>query len=76
MAIATRLTTAVTVLYLSNEEAQVLCDIASRVGGCPDTSRRRLTDNVADALYGVGFRFTDSTDLADGLSRLYFEDRT
>lgn len=41
-------------LELSREEAQVLADLFSKIGGAPSTSRRGLTNNIMNALKEVG----------------------
>jgi hypothetical protein len=46
------------VLTLSLREAETLRDICSRIGGDPNTSRRRLTDSIGRALSSAGVDYT------------------
>lgn len=45
-----------TVLILDDEEAKTLHRILCRVGGCPDTSRRKYADSIRHALEEVDMR--------------------
>ena len=40
----------IVVLELTKEEVEVIFDILQRVGGSPTYSRRKLADNIVDAL--------------------------
>lgn len=46
-------------LTLTTEEARVLCQILSRVGGSPDAARGKA-DSISDALESAGFTFIPS----------------
>lgn len=49
-------------LTLSKDEAQVMADLFANIGGSSDTTRRKFTDSVYNALYKVGVEYqTDST---------------
>lgn len=47
-------------LELTNDEAQMLVDVLSRVGGSPERSRRGLARDVLRTLEDLGFAFTPS----------------
>lgn len=74
MAIATRLTTAVTVLYLSNDEARAVRDVLASVSGHPG-SRRQYTDDVGRALATAGHEMRVATDMHPELNCIFFEGR-
>jgi hypothetical protein len=43
-------------LTLSAEEAQVLADVTNFIGGNPIKTRRRLLDNIRQALHAAGVK--------------------
>ena len=47
-------------LGLSREEAQLLTDIVSRVGGCPRNSRRKFATEIERVLRESGFEYQSS----------------
>lgn len=53
-------------LELSQEEAQTLADVLSRVGGSMTDSRRRHTQAILDTLGDVGVNFGNKPDLGNG----------
>lgn len=48
-------------LTLTEEQAQFLKDILSKVGGDPFKTRRAVGDQISAALGKAGFRFTERT---------------
>lgn len=57
-------------LELTPDEAQFLRDVLYRVGG-PTDSRRRHSDDIAEALQRVGVERLDGTDVVED-SAIYF----
>jgi len=47
----------VVTLTLHPNEAQTLADVLSMVAGCPETTRRKHVQSVANSLRGIGFDF-------------------
>ncbi len=60
-------------LEMDQEFAQLLFDIAGRIGGDP-RSRRRLVENVREELYEAGLRPTRTGGASDIASGMIFED--
>jgi hypothetical protein len=63
----------VILLELSKEEASTLYDILKRIGGCPDTTRRKYAQSIFDAMAkATGHsRWDSATDVRDK-SSIYF----
>lgn len=61
-------------LTLSEQEAQALVDVLSKIGGDPYCSSRKHTQAVLDALMGEGFYWRKSVfTKPDGEVGLYFK---
>lgn len=60
-------------LTLSSEEAEFLGDILGCIGGSPDSSRRRLSDEIRNALRKAGVKFYNVPP--DFYGTITFEDR-
>lgn len=60
-------------MTLTSEEANTLRDILANIGGCPDSSRRKYAEAIAEALDGAGITGTQRRDLRNG-SSIYFDD--
>ena len=58
-------------ITLSGDEANTLCDILDRVGGCPDTSRRAHADAILWALKRLNIGTTNCKDIRPD-SDIYF----
>lgn len=81
MATATKKTVTVDVvtLELTGDEAQVLQDILSHVGGSPVNSRRKFASSITNALTDAGFHEDSHELFGEGLqdmggSNLHFYD--
>jgi hypothetical protein len=60
-------------LNLTSEEAQVLADVTSCIGGDPFTSRRGLTDAIGKTLNDIGFNCAvEIRDLDNYQSAVWF----
>jgi hypothetical protein len=59
-------------LILSKEEAQVILDVSSKVGGTPESTRRRFADSISSALHKVDMYFKNSLDLKVNGNGLWF----
>lgn len=57
-----------TVLILDDAEAKTLHRILCRVGGCPDTSRRKYADSILHALEEAGFGGWEGSDDSGSIS--------
>ncbi len=54
-------------LVLSPEEAQVLADVTTIIGGDPDTSRRGIFDKMLGALEACSFKHGSNSDMTGDL---------
>lgn len=57
-------------LTLTQDEMQFLFDITGKVGGCDKASRRRHSNSIREALYGIGFKYINppaDIDLTSGV---------
>lgn len=60
-------------LDLSIEEAEVLVTILHRVGGNPETSKRKYTDSILSALTGRGIEDRYDGEISDKTHAIYFK---
>ena len=63
-------------LDLSLEEAQVIFDIANRIAGSPENSRRGLVDTIRHSLYPIVGVTLDMSDMEVTETGLRFRNRS
>lgn len=63
-------------LTLTQAEADLLYDICDHIGGCPDRTRRGLSDNIRSALHEAGVRGISNADIETNLRAIYFKEVT
>lgn len=66
--------TSVVNLELSGEEADLLVDILSRIGGNPERTRRGIADRIHEALEDAGVTGAGRDDIDSNHRAIYFFD--
>lgn len=50
-------------LSLSKDQASFLVDILYRIGGVPETTRRKIADEICTSLKAIGIKGTERRDM-------------